>query len=104
MSADKIREYLSHDRGLDLLKTIDNLNPMSIPVNKMKTIKDISVAMNMPLRETWQLIDKAYDADLVMFCGGVLSRKKVDLTELGEMFCECTTANDIKEVLRNVKD
>lgn len=104
MSVDKIKEYLSHDKGLDLLKTIDHLNPVDIPVNKMKTIRDVSASMGMPLRETWQLIDKAYDAGLVMFCGGLLSRKRVDLTELGERFCECTTANEIKGVLNSVED
>lgn len=104
MSVDKIKEYLSHDRGLDLLKAIDRLNPIDIPVNKMKTIKDISVYMDMPLKETWQLVDKAYGAGLVTFCGGLLSRKRVDLTEVGEKLCECTTANDIKGVLNSVED
>lgn len=100
----KIEAFLTNDDGLNLLKAVDLLNPITIPANKIHTIKDLSVYMGLPLKETWMLVDEAYDAGLVMFCGGLLSRKKIDLTDLGEMFCECSTPEHIKEVLKNVKD
>lgn len=100
---DEIKVYLSNDSGLDLLKTIDKLNPMDLPTNKLCTIKDVSVAMNKPLRETWQLINEAYNCGLVTFYNGLLSRKRVDLTDIGEMISECTTPVDIKFALAEIK-
>ena len=103
MSDSILKQYLSHDDGLKLLKTIDSLNPSTIPNSKVSTIKDVSVAMGWGLKETWDLIDFAYRAGLVSFYGGLLSRKRVDITELGERICECATSKDIKEVLKSVE-
>ena len=102
MNKDAIRHFLSNDDGLKLLKTIDILNPSDLPVNKLHTIRDVSEAMCWSVRDTWKLIDEAESCGLVMFCGGLLSRKKVDLTEFGERITECATATDIKEVLDGI--
>ena len=98
MNEEAIKDFLSLDDGLKLLKTIDRLNPSDLPVNKLHTIKDVSVAMGLSLRDTWKMINEAEACGLVIFYGGLLSRKKVDLTDIGENFAECATAKDIKEV------
>ena len=98
MNKEKIKEFLSHDDALRLLRTIDVLNPSNLPVNKLHTIKDVSVAMNMSLKQTWEMVNAAESCGLVIFYSGLLSRKKIDLSELGERFTECATPNDIKEV------
>lgn len=82
-----------------LLKTIDSLNPITLPTDKLCTIKKVSDVMNKPLKETWKLVDDGYKCGLIVFYGGLLSRKRLDLTELGEKLCECTAASDVKVVL-----
>ena len=99
LNKDEIRDYLSNDDGLKILKTIDALNPIELPTNKLCTIKQVSETAGIPLKEAWALINKAYDCGLVVFYGGMLSRKRVDLTEIGEDLCDCTTAGDIGGVL-----
>lgn len=103
MDKEKIKEFLTHDDALKLLKTIDALNPSYLPVNKLHTIKDVSVEMGLSLKETWTLINMAESCGLVIFYGGVLSRKKVDLSELAERLTECTTNKDMKEVLDGIE-
>lgn len=99
VNKDDIKAYLTNDDGLKILRTIDSLNPIELPTNKLCTIKQVSDISGIPLKETWTLINKAYDCGLVVFYGGILSRKRVDLTEIGEDLCDCTTAGDIKGVL-----
>ena len=101
---DKIREFLSDDDAMTLLKTIDMLNPMSKSVNECCTIRLVSEVMAKSLRETWSLVNKGIECEVIMSYGGVLSRKRIDLTELGELLTECTTPNEIKEVLKNVEN
>ena len=96
---DKVRDYLTNDLGLNILRTIDRLNPIELPTSRLCTVKEVSEAANLPMKETWNLINQAYDAGLVTFYTGLLSRRKVDLTEIGEKLCECETAEDIKAVL-----
>ena len=102
LTKDDVVEFLKNDHGLDLLKTIDDLNPINLPTNRLCTIKEVCNAMNMPLKEGWKFIDQAYDCGLVVYYGGVLSRKRVDLTEIGEKLCECNTAEDVKGVLNAI--
>ncbi len=99
INKNKVKMYLSNDDGLKILKVIDSLNPIELPTNKLCTIKQVSEASGISLKSTWGLIDEASDCGLVVFYGGLLSRRRVDLTEAGERLCECETPNDIKEVL-----
>lgn len=101
---EKIKEFLTNDDGLVLLKTIDILNPMSLPTSKLCTIKTVSDVMGKSLKDTWHLIDDAYMCSLVVFYGGLLSRKRVDLTDLGESFCDCVTPADIGDILNGIHD
>lgn len=101
---DKIKEFLSDDDAMTLLKTIDMLNPANKSVNECCTIKLVSEAMAKPLKETWSLVNKGIDCEVILSYGGVLSRKKIDLTDLGELLTDCTTPNEIKEVLKNVEN
>ena len=99
MNKDDVKLYLTNDDGLKILKVIDSLNPIDLPVNKLCTIKQVADATGISLREAWKLIDQACDCGLVTSYGGLLSRKRVDLTEFGETLCDCDTPEHIREVL-----
>ncbi len=100
----KILEFFSKEKSLDMLKVIDGLNPVYLSVSKLCTIKDVSVAMGMELRDVWNMIDEGHKAGLFTYYGGVLSKRRVDITDLGEYFLECRTQKDIKEALKRVED
>ena len=100
---EKIKDFLTNDDALKLLRTIDALNPPSLPTNRLCTIREVSEAMGLGLKATWEMIDAAASCDLVSFYGGILSKKRVDLTELGERVCECTTSNEIRGVLNAIQ-
>lgn len=100
----QIKQFLSNDDALTLLKTVDMLNPAHISPSKCCNIKTISSVMGKGLKDTWNLVNQGLDCGLLMTYGGILSRRRVDLTDVGERFCECTTANEIKMVINDVKD
>lgn len=94
-----IVDFLRKDFARDLLKTIDFLNPPHLPISRLCTIKDVSLNMPLGLKETWKLIDEACECGLVATYGGLLSNKRVDLTELGELVTECGSEDDIIRLL-----
>lgn len=99
-----IKEFLSYDDGLRMLKTLDRLNPPTLAASKVSTIKDVSTAMGLGLKETWEMVELGMKADLIISYGGILSKKRVDLSELGGEFSQCNTADDIKKVMDHVDD
>ena len=98
----KIKDFLLIDDAFNMLKVIDRLNPIALPTNRLCTIKEVSTTMGLSLKDTWDMINIAGDCGLVAFYGGVLSRKRIDLTEDGEKISRCNTPNEIREVLNGL--
>ena len=100
MSDSALVAFLADDRAMELLKAIDKINPIELPENKLSSIKEVSDVLGWSLRDTWKLIDKGVTAKALAYHGGILSRKKVDLTDLGEDIVDAEGTEDLRNIIR----
>ena len=100
----ELRDYLADDDVMTLIKTIDMINPSHLPVEKVSTIKTVSDVMGLPLRIVWKMCDRGVELGVLMYYGGVLSRKRVDLTDLGEAIMDAEGTEDLRNIIRRYGD
>lgn len=100
MKKNELLEYLADDDVMDMIKTIDRMNPSCVPVDKVSTIKDVAHATGMPLKIVWKMCDRGVELGVLMYYGGVLSRKRVDLTDLGEAIIDADGTEDLRNIIR----
>lgn len=100
MKENELRDYLADDDVMVMLKTIDRLNPMDLPENKLCTIKTLAVNVGKSITEVWKMCDKGVRVGVLSYRGGVLSRKRVDLTEFGENILDADGTEDLRNIIR----
>ena len=100
MKNNRLRSYLADDDVMRMLKVIDDLNPIELPTNKVCTIKEVAVAMDLPVKIVWEMCDQGADIGVLMYYGGLLSRKRVDLSQLGEDIVDADGTEDLREIIR----
>ena len=98
-----LRDFLADDRAMELLKAIDRMNPIELPPNRVSTIKEVADVLGWPLRETWKLCDKGVETGVLMYCGGMLSRKRVDLTDKGEDVVDADGTEELRTMVRGLR-
>ena len=96
----RVRDFLADDRGMELLKTIDKMNPLELPENRLSSIKEVSDVLGWTLRDTWKLIDRGVAAGLLSYHGGMLSRRRVDLTDEGERVVDADGTEELRKIVR----
>ena len=84
----KIDDFLADDCAKLLLVTVDRLNPITLPESRLCTMKTLSETLGWDLKRTWGMCDTAVSLGLMAYRGGMLSHKRVDLTELGAKMAE----------------
>lgn len=95
----ELKEYLANDDVMDMLKTIDRLNPTELPVNRVCTIKKLAETMDKSITDVWKMCDAGVRVGVLMYYGGVLSRKRVDLTDLGEDIIDADGTEELRKIL-----
>ena len=100
MKENELRDYLANDDVMDMLKAIDKLNPSELPVSKVCTIKKLADTMGKGITTVWKLCDKGVDVGVLMYCGGILSRTRVDLTEFGENILDADGTEDLRKIIK----
>ena len=100
MENKRLAEFLADDRAMTLLKTIDELNPLTLPENGLATRADVAKTLKWGLNETWELISQGVDAGVLRYHGGMLSKKRVDLTDLGEAVVDADGTEDLRKIIR----
>ena len=100
----ELRDYLADDDVMALIKTIDMINPSHLPVEKVSTIKTVADVMGLPLKMVWKMCDRGVELGVLMYYGGVLSRKRVDLTDLGEAIMDADGTEDLRNIIRGHND
>lgn len=96
----ELRDYLADDDAMALIKAIDMINPSHLPMEKVSTIRTVADVMGLPLKTVWKMCDKGVDLGVLMYCGGMLSRKRVDLTEFGEQILDADGTEDLRNIIR----
>ena len=100
MENKRLAEFLADDRAMTLLKTIDGLNPLTLPENGLATRADVAKTLKWGLNETWELISQGVDAGVLRYHGGMLSKKRVDLTDLGEAVVDADGTEELRKIIR----
>ena len=100
MENKRLAEFLADDRAMVLLRTIDELNPLTLPENGLSTRADVAKALGWDLNDTWELISEGVDAGALRYHGGVLSKKRVDLTDLGEAIVDADGTEALRAIIR----
>ena len=96
----ELARFLADDRAMTLLRTIDRMNPMDVPVNRLSTIREVADVLGWPVMDTWKLIDAGVRTGVLMYCGGVLSRRRVDLTEKGEDVVDTDGTEELRKIIK----
>lgn len=100
----ELRDYLADDDVMTLIKTIDMINPSHLPAEKVSTIKVVADVMDMPLRVVWKMCDRGVELGVMIYYGGILSRKRVDLTDMGEAIVDAEGTEDLRNIIRRYDD
>lgn len=100
----ELRDYLADDDVMTLIKTIDMINPSHLPAEKVSTIKTVADVMDMPLRVVWKMCDRGVELGVMIYYGGILSRKRVDLTDMGEAIVDAEGTEDLRNIIRRYDD
>lgn len=100
----ELRDYLADDDVMTLIKTIDMINPSHLPAEKVSTIKVVADVMDMPLRAVWKMCDRGVELGVMIYYGGILSRKRVDLTDMGEAIVDAEGTEDLRNIIRRYDD
>ena len=103
MERNELRDYLADDDVMRMLKAIDNINPSYLPVDRVSTVKEVADVLDMPLKIVWKMCDKGVELGVLMYCGGILSRKRVDLTEFGENILDADGTEELRGIIRGYK-
>ena len=96
----ELRDYLADDDVMRMLKVIDDINPPQLPVSKVSTIKEVTDVMELPLKWVWKMCDRGVELGVLMYYGGILSRKRVDLTDFGEQILDADGTEDLRNIIR----
>lgn len=102
MKKELIIEFLSKEHGMDLLRALGRMNPKNLSLSQLTTIISVSKMMGLEIKEVWELVELGHDAGLITYYGGLLTRRRMRLSELGEKVCSCTTPGELKGVLKDV--
>ena len=100
MTKNELRDYLADDDVMDMLKAIDRLNPEELPVSRLCTMKKVSDVTGLPLRDVWKKCDEGVRAGVLMYCGGMLSRRRVDLTMLGLEILDAEGTEELRKIIK----
>ena len=98
-----MRDYLADDDVMMMLKAIDNINPSYLPVDRVSTVKEVADVLDMPLKVVWKMCDKGVELGVLMYCGGLLSRKRVDLTEFGENILDADGTEELRKIIKEAE-
>ena len=96
----ELRDYLADDDVMRMLRTIDRINPSYLPSDRVSTIKEVADVMDLPLKIVWKMCDKGVELGILMYYSGMLSRKRVDLTDFGEDIVDADGTEDLRNIIR----